>query len=35
MAKLKELTLRGINDTHYTEEFIAETKNNKCCERLL
>lgn len=28
MAKLKELTLRGINDTHYTEEFIEETKNN-------
>lgn len=28
MAKLKELTLSGINDTHYIEEFIAETKNN-------
>lgn len=29
MAKLKDLKARGISDTHFTEEFISETKNNK------
>ena len=29
MVKLKELKARGISDTHFTEEFISETKNNK------